>query len=120
MQPALQSPSGSLLVKRPRVDSGIGSMGYEASSMFDIPELPEIHVRNLYLVFTGMKPTRSQGEMMLDVFTHRSVRFAGAPPNEDFGDSERLGCIGQKVLALAVTSALFHQRPMLNASMMEV
>ncbi|EIM79006.1 uncharacterized protein STEHIDRAFT_34753, partial [Stereum hirsutum FP-91666 SS1] len=58
-------------------------------------------------------------DMMLDVFTHRSVRFAGAPPNEDFGDSLRLACVGQKVLALAVTSALFSQRPILNAWTLE-
>lgn len=67
-----------------------------------------------------MKPTGSQGDMMLDVFTHRSVKFAGAPLNEDFGDTERLACIGEKVLALAVTSALFNQRPILNASTLEV
>ncbi|EIM83667.1 uncharacterized protein STEHIDRAFT_63156 [Stereum hirsutum FP-91666 SS1] len=64
-----------------------------------------------------MKPTGSQGDMMSDVFTHSSVRFAGAPLNEDFGDTVRLACVEQKVLTLAVTSALFNQRPILNATL---
>ncbi|EIM83639.1 uncharacterized protein STEHIDRAFT_160214 [Stereum hirsutum FP-91666 SS1] len=32
---------------------------------------------------------------------------------------ERLACVGEKVLALAVTSALFNQRPILNVSTLE-
>ncbi|OCH94710.1 hypothetical protein OBBRIDRAFT_722201 [Obba rivulosa] len=58
-----------------------------------------------------------RGEIILDVFTHHSLRFAGAPINEDseYGDNERLAYLGEKVLDAAVTWVQFCKRPMLRA-----
>lgn len=63
-----------------------------------------------------------RGDIILEVFTHKSLRFPGAPINEDseFGDNERLSILGEKVLQLAVTFALFNKRPMLKAEDIEV
>lgn len=63
-----------------------------------------------------------RGDIILEVFTHKSLRFPGAPINEDseFGDNERLSVLGEKVLELAVTFALFNKRPMLKAEEIEV
>ncbi|KAI0734672.1 ribonuclease III domain-containing protein [Fomitopsis betulina] len=62
-----------------------------------------------------------RGDIILEVFTHRSLRFPGAPINEDseFGDNERLAVLGEKVLELAVTFALFTKRPMLKSVELE-
>ncbi|KAI0068287.1 hypothetical protein BV25DRAFT_1867295 [Artomyces pyxidatus] len=54
-----------------------------------------------------------EGEMMLEIFTHRDLSFG---QNEEFGDSERLSVIGQRVLAMVVSVVLFEKRPMLSAS----
>lgn len=63
-----------------------------------------------------------QGEIILEVFTHRSLRFHGAPLDQDseYGDNERLAVLGEKVLEAAVTDALFRQRPMLKGTDIEV
>ena len=63
-----------------------------------------------------------RGETILDVFTHRSLRLPGAQMDEDseFGDNERLAVLGEKVLELAVTFALFNKRPMLKGEEIEV
>jgi len=63
-----------------------------------------------------------RGDIILEVFTHKSLRFPGAPIDEDseFGDNERLSTLGEKVLELAVTSALFSKRPMLKAEDIEI
>ena len=63
-----------------------------------------------------------RGDIILEVFTHKSLRFPGAPINEDseFGDNERLAVLGEKVLELAVTFALFNKRPILKAEEIEV
>ncbi|TCD65654.1 hypothetical protein EIP91_002327 [Steccherinum ochraceum] len=58
-------------------------------------------------------PPRLSGDIILEVFTHRSIRFAGAPANEDFGDADRLAFLGEKAFDIAVVDALFRQRPML-------
>ncbi|TFY59846.1 hypothetical protein EVJ58_g5523 [Rhodofomes roseus] len=62
-----------------------------------------------------------RGDIILEVFTHKSLRFPGAPINEDseFGDNERLSVLGERVLELAVTFALFSKRPMLKAEDIE-
>jgi len=61
------------------------------------------------------------GEIILEVFTHRSLRFQGAPINEDsdYGDNERLAILGERVLETAVTDTLFRKRPMLKADEIE-
>jgi len=53
-------------------------------------------------------------DLMLDVYTHSSLRFGGAPMNEDYGDTERLAELGAKVLELTVTNQLYSQRPLLT------
>ncbi|KDQ63217.1 hypothetical protein JAAARDRAFT_188818 [Jaapia argillacea MUCL 33604] len=56
------------------------------------------------------------GDIILEVFTHRSLRFEGAPQNEEFGDNDRLAELGERVLVAAVTFCLFSKRPMLSAN----
>ncbi|OSD03297.1 hypothetical protein PYCCODRAFT_1444638 [Trametes coccinea BRFM310] len=57
------------------------------------------------------------GEAMLEVFVHRSMKFSGAPLNSDspYGDGARLAALGSKVLEAVYTDVLFNQRPMLPA-----
>jgi dsRNA-specific ribonuclease len=52
---------------------------------------------------------------MLEVFTHRSLRYEGAPSNEEFGDSARLAELGAQVLQMIVTWLFFSKRPLLKA-----
>ncbi|OBZ79351.1 Ribonuclease 3 [Grifola frondosa] len=61
------------------------------------------------------------GDIILEVFTHKSLRFPGAPTNEDtdYGDSDRLSVIGETMLDGAVKIALFKMRPMLKAHEMK-
>ncbi|KAJ3554645.1 hypothetical protein NM688_g2999 [Phlebia brevispora] len=61
------------------------------------------------------------GDIILTVFTHRSLRFPGALIDEDsdYGDNERLAVLGEKVLETAVTDTLFKKRPMLKATEIE-
>ncbi len=72
---------------------------------------------------TNLSPLpKLTGEIILEVFTHRSLRFPGAPSNEDseFGDNTRLAALGEKILEAAVTDTLFRKRPMLSAVDIEV
>jgi len=68
--------------------------------MSDLPPLPRID---------------GDVDLMLDVYTHSSLRFGGAPMNDDYGDTERLAELGAKVLELTVTNQLFCQRPFLHS-----
>ena len=65
---------------------------------------------------------RLQGEIILEVFTHRSLRFPGAPLDQDseYGGTERLTVLGEKVLETAVTDALFRKRPIIPGPEIEV
>jgi len=58
-------------------------------------------------------------DLVLQVYTHASLRRADARP-EDYGDNERLIPLGKAVLDAAVTSALFHERPMLTVAEISV
>lgn len=62
------------------------------------------------------------GEAMLEVFVHRSMKFSGAPLNGDspYGDGQRLQVLGDKVLEAAYTDVLFYKRPMLKADELKV
>ena len=62
------------------------------------------------------------GEIILDVFTHRSLRFPGAPTNDasEYGDNIRLALLGETVLQTAVKATLFKKRPMLSAEKITV
>lgn len=59
-----------------------------------------------------------RGEIILEVFTHKSLRFPNAPLDEDseYGDNERLSVLGQNALETAVTYTFFSKRPMLTAA----
>ncbi|KAI8990486.1 hypothetical protein BD414DRAFT_458984 [Trametes punicea] len=61
---------------------------------------------------------RIDGEAMLEVFVHRSMKFAGAPLNGDspYGDGERLSVLGSRILEAVYTDVLFSKRPMLKAN----
>ncbi|KZT30884.1 hypothetical protein NEOLEDRAFT_43340 [Neolentinus lepideus HHB14362 ss-1] len=73
-----------------------------SASMANIPPLPKL-----------------SGDMTLEVFTHKSLRFEGAPRNEEVGDSDRLAVLGGKVLDMVVANTLFNKRPMLQADEIE-
>ena len=74
--------------------------------MSDFPPLPKIE---------------GDIDLMLDVYTHSSLRFGGrAPMNDDYGDTERLAELGAKVLELTVTKHLYLQRPMLTRKDIQV
>ncbi|KAI0639629.1 hypothetical protein C8Q77DRAFT_1152594 [Trametes polyzona] len=56
------------------------------------------------------------GEAMLEVFVHRTMKFSGAPLSDSpYGDGQRLACLGHKMLEAAYTDVLFNKRPMLKA-----
>ena len=61
------------------------------------------------------------GDIILEVFTHRSLRFPGAPTagGDEYGN-DRLAAIGEKALEMAITDALFRQRRVLKAVEIEV
>lgn len=93
----------------------------ESDPVLRVPLLPEITVRSLdVLSYKALHLDLLQGDMMLDVFTHQSLRFSGAPANDDYGSPDRLVFLGRSVLEVAVASALFYQRPMLDASTLQV
>ena len=75
------------------------------TTMSDLPPLPRID---------------GDVDLMLDVYTHSSLRFGGAPMNDDYGDTERLAELGAKVLELTVTNQLFLQRPFLHSKEIQV
>ncbi|KAJ7706366.1 ribonuclease III domain-containing protein [Mycena rosella] len=66
------------------------------SSQTQVPDLPKL-----------------SGDTLLQVFTHRSLRRVDQPKSFD---NERLSVLGEKVLDLFITEALFAQRPMLTIS----
>jgi hypothetical protein len=54
-------------------------------------------------------------DLLLDVYTHKSLIFGGAPMNEEYGDTDRLAELGARVLDLAVTFHFYLRKPMLAA-----
>ena len=72
---------------------------------------------------TGLPPApQIDGEAMLEIFVHHSIRFPNAPMNTDspYGDGQRLRTIGHRMLDAAYTSVMFDKRPMLNAEDLQV
>ncbi|TFK20011.1 hypothetical protein FA15DRAFT_673926 [Coprinopsis marcescibilis] len=49
-------------------------------------------------------------ELLLDVFTHESLRLPDTPLNEDYGDTNRLAALGAHVLELVVATHWFHAK----------
>lgn len=60
-------------------------------------------------------PQIESGDLILQVFTHRSLRRPNTTP-EQYGDNERLANLGKVVLNAAITHTLFHSRPILRAA----
>ena len=62
------------------------------------------------------------GEAMLELFVHPSIRFTGMPLNSDspYGDGKRLAILGGKALDTAFTHILFNKRPMMTADTLDV
>lgn len=50
------------------------------------------------------------GDIILETFTHRSLRFEGAYNADQFSDNERLAELGDKVLQLVATNTVYHRR----------
>ncbi|TFK90780.1 hypothetical protein K466DRAFT_596634 [Polyporus arcularius HHB13444] len=61
------------------------------------------------------------GEAMLEIFVHKSIKFPGMPMNLDspYGDGVRLATVGSKMLEAAYADILFQKRPMLKAEEIE-
>ncbi|TFK77401.1 hypothetical protein BDN72DRAFT_830559 [Pluteus cervinus] len=57
-------------------------------------------------------------EILLDIYSHPSLRVGGTedPPNEEYGDTDRLAELGKQVLSLAVTFHYYSQTPMQSGS----
>ncbi|KAI0720007.1 hypothetical protein C8T65DRAFT_23452 [Cerioporus squamosus] len=62
------------------------------------------------------------GEAMLEIFVHKSIKFPGMPMNHDspYGDGVRLAVVGSKMLEAAYSYILFQKRPMLKAEEIEI
>ena len=67
-------------------------------------------------------PPQIDGEAMLEIFVHKSIRFTGMPMNSDspYGDGPRLAAIGSKMLEACYMTVLFNKRPMLKAEDLDV
>lgn len=60
------------------------------------------------------------GDITLEVYTHRSLRFTGTPQEmSEYGDNDRLALMGERAMDTAVTDALFRKKPMLSATDIE-
>jgi dsRNA-specific ribonuclease len=64
-------------------------------------------------------PQIKSGDLILQVFTHKSLRRPNANP-EQYGDNERLADLGKVVLDVAITRTLFNMRPILQAAEISV
>jgi hypothetical protein len=78
------------------------SVTYDAPDALpdDLPELPKL-----------------SGQIMLEVFTHRSLRLAC---HAKYRDNERLSVLGSYILEMMTTQLLFNKKPMLTRSEIEV
>ncbi|KAF9486442.1 hypothetical protein BDN70DRAFT_846274 [Pholiota conissans] len=59
-------------------------------------------------------------DLMLDVYTHESLRPMPTTLNDDYGDTFRLQELGQKAFELVVTFHLFNERPLLDKGQITV
>lgn len=59
-------------------------------------------------------------DLLLDVYTHNSLRFDGAPMNDDYGNTDRLVELGEKVLELVVTKHFYSEKPFLATEQIQV
>jgi ribonuclease-3 len=61
-----------------------------------------------------------QGELMLDVYTHRSMLSKDIDENTVHGNTERLAELGSSVLSMLVVYTLYSEKPMLPAHDLKV
>lgn len=102
MQHAQTTPAGSsssTSLKRIRS----GEYSRTANSVLELPCLPEIN-----------------SELVLEVYTHESLRRPNSAAEDVFADNRRLERLGEKVLATAVVYALFSKRPYLSGEEIKV
>lgn len=59
-------------------------------------------------------------DLLLDVYTHASLRHPSTQVNEEYGDPERLAELGTNALDLAVTNYLYLERPFLTGREIQV
>lgn len=59
-------------------------------------------------------------DLLLDVYTHSSLRFDGAPMNDDYGSTDRLVELGEKVLELVVTNHFYLEKPFLDSEQLQI
>ena len=104
---------------------------YKSSAHSPLPsnlkrQRSDLSIATSTTVSSGTKMSPSipglNGDIILDVFTHRSLRFAGAPPGgtSGYGDSVRLAVLGEKALECAVTDTLFKKQPLLDPDQIKV
>ncbi|KAJ8509433.1 hypothetical protein ONZ45_g8402 [Pleurotus djamor] len=74
-----------------------------STTHYDLPRLPDL-----------------DGNLLLQVYTHKSLRRTRGTDEETNRDNERLAVLGKAVLDLAITSALFDQTPRPDAEEIEV
>jgi dsRNA-specific ribonuclease len=65
---------------------------------------------------TGPPVPKLDGDLMLDVYTHRSLQGSDEPSTTD---NMRLAELGEQVMRLVVTWVLFSRRPPLSADDIE-
>ncbi|TFK67459.1 hypothetical protein BDN72DRAFT_798898 [Pluteus cervinus] len=51
-------------------------------------------------------------DIILDIYTHRSLRAEDDMSSEEYGNTDRLGALGENVLKTAITTHYFYARPM--------
>ena len=57
------------------------------------------------------------GDVILETFTHKSLRFGGSYDNSQLNDNERLSELGRSVLNLVAINSVYHrQNPTFKAS----
>ena len=65
-------------------------------------------------------PSIDDPELLLQVYTHKSLQFEEQENVQDIGNNERLEDLGAKVLELAITQRLFSKKPLLSAEELAV
>jgi len=59
-------------------------------------------------------------DILLDIYTHRSLRVPTLQMNEEYGDADRLAVLGAAALDFSVTRYLFLLRPHVSETEIQV
>ncbi|KAL7278113.1 hypothetical protein ACG7TL_008084 [Trametes sanguinea] len=100
--------------------SGADKVPEDLESQDALAFFETFHVNNGFQISTPAP--KINGEAMLEVFIHRSMKFSGAPLSSDspHGDGAQPAALESKVLEAVYTDVLFNQRPMLLADEIRV